>query len=315
MINSLYMRDLLSLQDISPRELELILRVAADIKAAQKEGRELNYLAGKQIAVILQKDSLRTRVSFEVGISRLGGNCVLLTGKDSAFSRGEPVIDTAGVLDGYVDAIVLRTFADSLITELANYANVPVFNALTDAHHPFQGLADLLTIKEHFGSFEGLKMSYFGDGANNMAHTYLLAGALAGMNTCIASPSSATPNPAIFAAAQNIAQGAGATLSHETDPKVAAAEADIIITDTFTSMGQEDEHDTRLAQFIDYQVNEALMQHASDRAVFMHCLPAHRGEEVSAEVIDSAYSLIYPQAHNRQYVQQAVLALALVERL
>lgn len=315
MSNPLYMRDLLSLSDLKPEEFELILDTATQIKQEAGTENHKAYLAGKEIAVILQKDSLRTRVSFEVGISRLGGNCILLTGKDSAFSRGEPAIDTAGVLDGYVDAIVLRTYSDELIAELAHYAKVPVFNALTDFHHPFQGLADMLTIREHFGGFEGLKIAYFGDGANNMAHTYVLAGALTGVDTVIASPKSAQPDAEIFALAQKIAESTGAHISFEPDVAKAAVGTRVIITDTFTSMGQEDEHDERLAQFIDYQVNDELMALASAEAVFMHCLPAHRGEEVSESVIDGPRSLIYPQAHNRMYVQQAALALALNERL
>lgn len=314
-VNPLYKRDLLTLSDLNPEEFELILDTAARFKRESAEGTLYKYLNGKQIAVILQKESLRTRVSFEAGISQLGGNCILLTGSDSAFSRGEPVSDTAGVLDGYVDAIVLRTYADALIEELADFARIPVFNALTDLHHPFQGLADMLTIREQFGSFEGLRVAYVGDGSNNMAHTYVLAGALCGIEIVISSPAKYQPDIDILDTAKEIAVSTGAKITLEENATIAVQDAQVVITDTFTSMGQEAEHGIRLQEFASYQVNAALFECAADDAVFMHCLPAHRGEEVTPEVIDGERSLIYPQAENRLYAQQAVLALALNERL
>ena len=311
---SLYGKDLLSLSDLSSEQLAELLDTALQIKRDTKAGRVSAPLSGKSVAIIMQKASIRTRVSFEVATARLGAHPVVMTGQNGAFSRGEPVNDTAGVLDGYVDCIVLRTYADSLIEELAQYARVPVVNALTDKFHPCQGLADLLTIRERFDSFEGLKLAYIGDGSNNMAHTYLQAGALVGMDVAIATPDGYRPDADILADARVIASGTGAHLSVTSAASEAAEAADIIVTDTFTSMGQEDEHDLRLDLFKAYRVDGPLMAKASPRAIFMHCLPAHRGEEVTAEVIDGSQSVVYTQAENRVHAQQALLYLLLNER-
>lgn len=314
MPSSLFGRDILSLADITPAEVQEILATAAAFKADPQKCVEQAPLRGKAVAIIMQKPSLRTRVSFEVGCARLGAHPVVMTGTDSAFSRGEPINDTALVLERFCDAIVLRTFDDAFIEEVARYASVPVVNALTDGHHPCQGLADLLTIQETFGSFEGLKFAYTGDGANNMAHTYLLACALVGMDVVIATPRTHLPDADTVHTAKQIARETGAHIHITEDRDGALSGADIVMTDTFTSMGQEDEHDARLATFLPYQVNAEAFALASERAVFMHCLPAHRGEEVTVDVIDSPHSIIYNQAENRLHAQQALLYLLLHER-
>lgn len=314
MSSTLFGRDVLSLADLTPQEVQEILDVAADFKAHPEKCINEAPLKGKALAIIMQKPSLRTRVSFEVACSRLGAHPVVMTGSDGAFSRGEPVNDTAHVLERFCDAIILRTFDDALIKELAEHAQVPVVNALTDGHHPCQGLADLLTIKEKFGSFEGLKFVYTGDGANNMAHTYLLAGALVGMDVVIATPPSYQPDADVLEQARAIAQQTGAHLEVTDDVQHATSGAHIVMTDTFTSMGQEDEHDARLALFLPYQVNKQSFALASDNAVFMHCLPAHRFEEVTPEIIDGPQSIIYDEAENRLHAQQALLYLLLHER-
>jgi ornithine carbamoyltransferase len=233
-----------------------------------------------------------------------------MSGPDGAFSRGETVYDTTKVLERYCDAIVIRTFEQSMVEEIAEYARVPVVNALTDDHHPCQGLADLLTIREHFGRLPGVKLAYVGDG-NNMAHTYLLGGALTGMTVAIATPSGYTSNEAITEQARAIAAQTGAKIVITHDPDEAVAGADVVITDTWASMGQEAEHAERLATFTPFRVDQRLMNQASDNAIFMHCLPAHRGDEVVDEVIDAACSVVFDEAENRLHAQKALLSLLL----
>lgn len=310
MDTSLRGRDLLSLGDLTPTELLMILDAAEAQKRAWARGVRTTPLAGKSIALIFQKPSMRTRVSFEVACVRLGAHPVVMSGPDGAFSRGETVYDTTKVLERYCDAIVIRTFAQSMVEEIAEYAKVPVINALTDEHHPCQGLADLLTIKEHFGRLPGIKLAYVGDG-NNMAHTYLLGGALTGMTIAVATPPSHVSDDAITQQARAIAEQTGARIEVTHDPNEAVAGADVVITDTWASMGQESEHDERLAVFAPYRVDTELMGQASDDAIFMHCLPAHRGEEVVDEVIDASCSAVFDEAENRLHAQKALLSLLL----
>ena len=239
----------------------------------------------------------------------------MMTGSDSAFSRDESILDTAKVLEGYVDAIVIRAFEDSMVEELAEHASIPVVNGLTDGEHPCQGLTDLLTIMEEFGELKGRKIAYIGDGANNMAHTYLYAAALSGMHIAIAAPAGYQPDNNVFMKALNIAAETDALIEILSDSMAAAKDADVIITDTFVSMGQEEGREEKLAVFKDYQVQQKHLNVAKGGAIFMHCLPAHRGEEVSEEVIDGPQSRIYNQAENRLYAQQAVLALLMNERI
>lgn len=301
-------RDLLTIADLSPQELEHVLDVAAAGKRMWRGGQRTAPLAGKAVAIILQKPSLRTRMSFEVACVRLGAHPIVMSGDESAFSRGESVYDTAKVMERYADAIVIRTYEQSLVEELAAVADVPVVNALTDDHHPCQGLADLLTIREKLDRLAGVEFAYVGDG-NNMAHTYLLGGALAGMRVRVATPVGYEPMPEIVAQAREIAEHTGGAITVISDPTAAVAGADVVVTDTWASMGQESEHGARLGVFEPYRVDEDLMAKAAVGAMFMHCLPAHRGEEVTDGVIDGPNSVVFDEAENRLHVQKALLSL------
>jgi ornithine carbamoyltransferase len=302
--------DILTLGEFSPEVLAFFLeRVAVQKRASMTSGASYRPLAGRSVAIIMLKPSMRTRVSFEVAVSRLGGTPIVL-GEGSAFSRGETVKDTVKVLERYVDCIVLRTFDQSHIDEVAEHARIPVINALTDDYHPCQVLADLVTIFEHKQRLAGLKAVYLGDG-NNMANTLLIGAALAGMDLTIACPSGYDPLPAALERARGIAAITGSGIAIERDPKVAAIGADVVITDTWASMGQEAEHDARVRTFSAYRVDPDLMSLAARDAIFMHCLPAHRGEEVTDAVMDSPASVVYDEAENRLHAQKALLTMVL----
>jgi len=303
--------NLLKLSDLNPDQLDELLDRAVQVKSAIAQDRLTPTLSGKHIGIIMQKPSLRTRVSFEVACGKLGAQPIILEGDANAFSRGESIHDTVSTLSRYLDALVIRTYDDEFLAQVAEHATIPVINALTDGYHPCQGLADLLTIREHFGKLEGLVLAYLGDGSNNMAHTYLEAGALAGMDVRIAAPLGYHPDPSVLANAESIAADTGATITVMSDPDQAVKDAQIVITDTWASMGKEDEHDRRLAILEPFQVNAELMAHAADDAIFMHCLPAHRGEEVTDEVIDSSASQVFDEAENRLHVQAALLQAVL----
>jgi len=302
--------DILTLGEFTPDLLTFLLdRVAVHKRSSIAASSNYRPLAGKAVAVIMLKPSLRTRVSFEVAISRLGGTPIIL-GEGSAFSREESVKDTVKVLERYVDCIVLRTFEQSHVEEVAQHASVPVINALTDDYHPCQVLADLVTIRERKHRLVGLKAVYVGDG-NNMANTLLIGSALAGMHLTVACPAGHDPLPAALERAHQIAEFTGAQLAVVRDPLTAAIDADVVITDTWTSMGQEAEHDERLAIFAPYRVDAALMAKAHNDVMFLHCLPAHRGEEVTDEVIDSSASAVYDEAENRMHAQKALLTMVM----
>ena len=303
-------RDFLSLGDLTSSELAQILDTAHAQKRAWAREERSTPLEGKAVALIFQKPSMRTRVSFELACTRLGAHPIVMSGNDSAFSRSESVYDTTKVLERYCDAIVIRTFEQSMVEEIAQVASVPVINALTDDHHPCQGLADLLTIEEHVGHLKGVHLAYVGDG-NNMAHTYMLGGALAGMHVSIAAPEGFHPLDSVVEQARSIAEETGATITLTSDPVAGVTGADVVVTDTWASMGQEEEHDARLAAFQPFQVNSELMAHAADGAIFLHCLPAHRNEEVTDAVIDAPYSLVFDEAENRLHAQKALLSLLL----
>ncbi len=303
-------RDLLRMADLSAEEVALIIDTALEEKAAWEAGVRDKPLAGMAVALVFEKPSVRTRVSFEVACARLGATPIVLSGPESAFSRGETVADTARVLERYCDAIVLRTFAHGKVEEVASWASVPVVNSLSDDHHPCQGLADMLTVREHLGKLEGVGFAYVGDG-NNMAHTYLEAGALTGMDVRIASPEGFEPSADIVAGAERLAARTGASVRVMRDPFDAVRGAQVVAADTWASMGQEDEHAERLALFEPYRVDADLMAAASEGAVFMHCLPAHRGEEVTDEVIDGPASVVFDEAENRLHAQLALLKLLL----
>jgi ornithine carbamoyltransferase len=309
-MNGLSGRDVLTLGEFTPDTLTFFLdRVAIQKRASIATSTNYRPLAGKSIAVIMLKPSLRTRVSFEVAISRLGGTPVVL-GEGSAFSRDESVKDTVKVLERYVDCIILRTFAQSHVEEVAEHASVPVINALTDDYHPCQVLADLVTIRERRSKLAGINAEYVGDG-NNIANTLLLGAALSGMNLTLGCPEGHDPLPAAVERARDIATSTGSRISIVRDASVAVADADVVITDTWASMGQESEHDARVRTFTPYRVDAELMAKAAPGAMFMHCLPAHRGEEVTDEVMDSRVSAVYDEAENRLHAQKALLTMVM----
>ena len=307
--HSLAGRDLLRLLDLTPDEFELVIDTAAAQKESWANGGTNPQCPGAAVAIIMEKPSLRTRTSFEVGVARMGAHPVVMADDHSAFSRGETIQDTTLVLERFVDAIVLRTFEQAKLEEVAEWASIPVVNALSDDFHPCQGLADALTIREHKGKLQGLKLAYVGDGANNMSHTYLELGALAGMDVRIGAPKNYQPYEWVVQDCKDIAQETGATFEFFDNAQDAVADADVVITDTWTSMGDEEEHDARLKKFDGFQVNSELMSLAAEDAIFLHCLPAHRGEEVTDEVIDSQQSVIYDEAENRLHAQKALLSL------
>ncbi len=299
-------RDFLTLLDFTPQEVEQLLKGAEIVKREQKNGTFADALKGKSLGMIFENASTRTRVSFEVGMTQLGGHALFLNPRDLQIGRGEPLIDTANVLSRYLDLIMIRTNAHETVEQLAEYATIPVINALTDNFHPCQAVADLLTIYEKKKTLKGLKLAYVGDG-NNVAHSLLAAGAKVGMNVTIASPKGYEVNEEIFMRANDAAKETNATLTLTDDPVEAVKDADVIYTDVWASMGYEQEQKEREKAFRDYQVNEALVKWAKDDFIFLHCLPAHRGEEVSAEVIDGTHSVIYDQAENRLHAQKAIM--------
>lgn len=311
--NPLAGRDVLRLLDLSAEELHGVLSTARAQKQAWKSGDRTKPNPDAAVAIIMEKPSLRTRVSFELGVKRLGAHATVMAGRDSAFSRGESVKDTAMVLERFVDAIVLRTYEQSKLEEVAHYASIPVVNALSDSFHPCQGLADLLTIYEHLGRLDSFKLAYVGDG-NNIAHTFLEGAALVGFELAVATPVGFEPDARIVQECQTAASKSGAQLLITEDPQQALLDADVVVTDTWASMGQEDEHDERMSVFEPYRVDAEAMKLAKPGALFEHCLPAHRGEEVTDEVMDSPASVIYDEAENRLHVQKALLSLLLAEK-
>lgn len=300
-------RDLLTLADYTAEEIQLLLDLAVQLKQRQKEGKPTPLLSGKTLGMIFEKSSTRTRVSFEVGMYQLGGQALFLSSHDLQLGRGETIADTARVLSRYVDGIMIRTFAHEKAVELARFATVPVINGLTDDYHPCQVLADLLTILEKKGTLRGVKLAFVGDG-NNMAHSLMQAGAIMGMQVAVATPSGYEPKPDVVEFSRKQAQASGGDIFITNTPEAAVNDADIVYTDVWTSMGQEEEAQQRLRDFRGFQVNAKLMKQAKADALFMHCLPAHRGEEVSDEVADGPQSVIFDQAENRLHAQKAVLA-------
>jgi ornithine carbamoyltransferase len=299
-------RDCLTLAEFAREEVGLILDEAAKIKALQKSRIPYRPLRGMTLAMVFQKPSNRTRVSFEVGMYQLGGHALHLLPQEIQMGKRETPSDTGRVLARYIDAIMVRTFDHEEVEELADAAEVPVINGLTDQHHPCQALADLLTAREEFGRIEGLKISYIGDG-NNVAHSLAIGCALTGASLTIAHPKGHGPDPAVIELAEKL--GAAPTLTE--DAHEAAAGARVVYTDVWASMGQEDEARERKKKFVPYQVNEELMGLAARDVIFLHCLPAHRGEEVTAEVIDGSQSRVFDQAENRLHAQKALLYLLL----
>ena len=291
--------------DLLPDEQAEVLALAAELKKDPFGRKPLEGPRG--VAVIFDKNSTRTRFSFEIGIAQLGGHAVVVDGRSTQLGRDETLRDTGTVLSRYVDAIVWRTFGQDRLTAMASGATVPIINALSDEFHPCQVLADLQTLVERKGSLKGLRLCYLGDGANNMAHSLLLGGATAGINVTIAAPEGFQPNPAIVAAAEERAKDAGATVTVSTEPRAAAVAADVLVTDTWTSMGQEGDGLDRHGPFRPYQLNADLVAMADPEAVVLHCLPAHRGQEITDDVMDGPHSAVWDEAENRLHAQKALL--------
>jgi len=294
--------------DLTPDELTSLLDTAEKFK---KDRTGYTPLAGKAVAVVFEKNSTRTRLSFEVGIAQLGGQPVIVDGRTSQLGREETIEDTARVLSRFVDAVAIRTFAQRRIDALAGASGVPVINALTDGFHPCQVLADLQTIRERKGRLAGLTLTYLGDGANNMAHSLMLGGANAGMTVRIAGPEGFAPQPDILTDARNRAAQTGGVIELISDPYAAVDGADVLVTDTWVSMGQENDGLDRVGPFRPYQVNPQLLERANQDAIVLHCLPAHRGQEITDEVIDGPASAVWDEAENRLHAQKGILAWCL----
>jgi ornithine carbamoyltransferase len=301
-------RDLISIQDFMPEELASALELAAAMKARPSDYR--GTLSGKQIVLFFEKPSLRTRLTFEAGINSLGGASFFVDQTQSRLGARESLSDVAHNLERWVDGVVLRTFAHQTVTDMALYASIPVINALSELEHPCQALADMLTLQEHFGDLRNVHLAYVGDG-NNVAHSLMLAAASLGATISVATPKGYEPNPDITGAARALAAISGGGVEVVNDPLDAVAGADAVYTDVWASMGQESEAGDRRKIFAPYQVNQNLFSCAAKHAVFMHCLPAHRGDEVTETVIDSPRSVVFDQAENRLHIQKAILVLLL----
>ena len=281
-----------------------LMNLAIELK--KPKNKYLPLLKGKVLGMIFEKSSTRTRVSFEAGMLQLGGNAMFLSSQDTQIGRGETIPDTARVLSGYLDGLMIRTFHQSVVQELADFSSIPVINGLTDDYHPCQVLADLMTILEHFGTLKGKKMAYIGDG-NNMANSLMIGAAKVGMDISVASPAAYAPTPEMVALAKDIAQYTGSNIEITESPEQAVAGSDVIYTDVWASMGQEQETIERLQHFQGFQVNEELVKHANEDYIFMHCLPAHREEEVTTAILEGPHSVIFQEAENRLHAQKAVL--------
>lgn len=299
-------RDFLCLSDYTKDEILYLLDLAAKLKDEQKKGIPHPHLAGKTLGMIFEKSSTRTRVSFEVGMYQLGGMAMFLSSRDLQIGRGEPIPDTAQVLSRYIDGIMIRTFSDDMVRELAEFASIPIINGLTDMQHPCQVMADFQTIIEQKGKLEGLKLAYVGDG-NNMVHSLMIGAAKVGMHVSVASPAGYEPDAGVTEMTKQFAQETGVNVVVTHDPMEAVKDADVIYTDVWASMGQEAEQQERIKKFKGFEVNGEMMQQAKPDAIFLHCLPAHRGEEVAAEVIDGPQSRVFDQAENRLHAQKAIL--------
>jgi ornithine carbamoyltransferase len=299
-------KDLLTVADIPRDTIHYLIALAQKMKAARKQGRTDFPLKGKTLGLIFEKPSTRTRVSFEAGMNQLGGQAIFLASEKIQLSRGESLADTAKVLTRYLDGLVVRTFNQASLEEWARHTSIPVINGLTDDCHPCQALADLLTIVEHRGHAKGLKLAYIGDG-NNITHSLVEVGAKVGMHVAVGCPKGYEPDRRIVEAAQEEGQQTGARIEITHDPRIAATDADVIYTDVWISMGQEHEQQPRIAALTPYQVNSQLMKQAKPNALVMHCLPAHRGEEITEDVLDGPQSVVLDQAENRLHIQKAIL--------
>lgn len=301
-------RHFLCLKDFTREELEEIIFQAEKLKVDHYAGKDEKFLAGKTILVLFEKPSTRTRISFVAAINQLGGFPEVEQTSNMQLIRGETIQDTAKVLGRYVDAIVARVYAHKTLEELAEYSGVPVINALSDFSHPCQALGDFLTIKEKKGTLKGVKLAYLGDG-NNVANSLLIGGSILGLDVAIASPNGYEPMKEVVDIAMNFAKRSGSKILITNDPSEAVKDADVLYTDVWASMGQEAEHDKRVAIFKPYQLNSDIVNKAKEDVIVMHCLPAHRGEEITDEVLDGPHSVVFDQAENRLHIQKAILSL------
>jgi ornithine carbamoyltransferase len=302
------MNHLISIYDLSIKEVEEIFSLSEKLKKQLKKGIQHHLLKGKTLGMIFTKSSTRTRVSFEVGMYQLGGYPLFLSSNDIQLGRGETIYDTAQVLSRFINGIMIRTFKQSDVEDLAKYGTIPIINGLTDLMHPCQILADLFTVYEHKGKLQGLKLAYIGDG-NNVANSLLHGCAKVGMDISVASPEGFECDERIVEEARKDAKTSGAKIVLTEDPEEGICGADVIYTDTWVSMGQESEKEQRIKTFMPYQVNSTLFSKAKDDAVFLHCLPAYRGYEVTEEIIDGPQSLVFDEAENRMHVQKAIMAI------
>jgi ornithine carbamoyltransferase len=303
-------RDFLRVNDWVAEDLVSVLDLADRLKARQRERVEHRHLEGRTLGMIFQKPSTRTRVSFEVGMFQLGGTALYLAAGDLQLGRGETIKDTAHVLSRYLDGIMIRTFAQADVDELAEHADIPVINGLTDDFHPCQALADVMTIRERLGGFDGVRVAYLGDG-NNVCHSLMVASAKLGMDFVAATPPGYEPTQEVVGWAQAAAVEAGGSVARVQDPRGAAEGADVLYTDVWTSMGQEEERERRIADLASYRIDQELVGLASERAVVLHCLPAHYGEEITEDVLYGPQSAVWDQAENRLHSQKALMALVI----
>jgi len=296
-------QDFLCLTDWSKADLDAVFALSADLKARQKRGEPHPLLAGKSLAMIFEKSSTRTRISFEVGMLQLGGHALFLSSGNTQMGRGEPIKDTARVMARYCDGIMIRTYSQAAVEELAAWSDIPVINGLTDMYHPCQIMADLFTVIEHKGGYAGHKYCWIGDG-NNMANSWINAAAVFGFELRVATPKGYMPDVQVMERARQL----GAKVIYTDDPREAASGADVLNTDVWASMGQEEEAEKRRVAFAGYQINREIMQLAAKDAIVLHCLPAHRDEEITDEVIESSQSVVFDEAENRMHVQKAIMA-------
>jgi len=296
-------KDILTLLDLSKADFDMLFKRSLELKALQKKGTEHKPLAGKTLGLIFDKASTRTRISFETAMIQLGGTPIFISSKDTQIARNEPISDTARVLSRYLDGLAIRTYSQDLLNAFAEYGSIPVVNALTDLYHPCQVLSDLMTVIEYKGGYEDLKIAWVGDG-NNVANSWINAAAMIGLNLILACPEGYSPNPEIIEKARS----KGCTeIEVTSDPIEAVGDADVIYTDVWASMGQEDEHQKRKKAFASFMVNDALVKKARDDVIVMHCLPAHRGEEISEEVLEGPCSVVWDQAENKLHMTKAIL--------
>lgn len=308
--NSLRGRDFLSIHDFTAREVSSLLEIGLGLKKQQKKGIAHHILAGKTLGMIFQKASTRTRVAFEVGMYQLGGHALFLSPRDIQLGRGETIKDTALVLSRMLDGIMIRTFDHEEVVELAHWASIPVINGLTDLLHPTQVIGDMMTIYEHKGGLKGIKLAFIGDG-NNVAHCLLFGGAKTGMDVVIACPPGFEPDEKILQMAREDAKETGAKLTVVEDPFEAVAGADVIYTDVWASMGQEEEAEEKEKKFLKYQVNKQLLSQAHADAIVLHCLPAKRGKEITDDVMDGPQSAVFDESENRLHAHKAIMALVM----